>query len=103
VYEGDRLLGLAWRACPNRRDVVLGGQDVAGGAPVYYHPVPAPGRTIAEVVRALRGIEAAHPELVVVAQDGDLGATPAEAVGRFAADLRFRPRRALAAPRPRPR
>ena len=101
LYEGDRLLGLVWRASPGRRALVLGGRDVAYETPVYYHPVAAPGRTIAEVVRALRGIEVDHREIVVVAQEPDVGGT--EAVDRFAADLRFKPKRGLAAPRPRPR
>ena len=102
VYEGDRLLGVVWRACPGRREVVLGGRDVAAKAPVYYHPVAAPGRTMGDVVLALASIEAGRPDLVLVAQGADVGAHARE-LGRFAADLRFKPTRALAAPRPRPR
>jgi len=102
VYDGDRLVGVAWRACPGRREVVLGGRDVAADAPVYYHPVAAPGRTMDDVVRALASIEAGRSELVLVAQGADLG-EDVRALGRFAADLRFKPTRALAAPRPRPR
>jgi CelD/BcsL family acetyltransferase involved in cellulose biosynthesis len=102
VYDGERLLGVAWRASAGRREVVLGGRDVAADGPVYYHPVAAPGRTMDDVVRALASIEAGRPDVVLVAQGADLG-TQARELGRFAADLRFKPTRALAAPRPRPR
>jgi hypothetical protein len=68
LYAGACPLGVVWRAAPARRSVVTGGRDV-GAAEVYYHPVPAAGRAVGDVVRALADIADGPAEFVLVTRE----------------------------------
>jgi len=68
LYAGASPLGVVWRAASARRSLVTGGRDV-GAAEVYYHPVPAAGRAVGDVVRALADIADGPAEFVLVARE----------------------------------
>jgi CelD/BcsL family acetyltransferase involved in cellulose biosynthesis len=94
LFRDDRLLGVAWRADPARHGLVTGGVALQEDDVVFYHPVADPGSTVAEMMTALAQLAAPKRAVVVVSGSSSPGA-PAEHLGTFAADQRFRP----AAPR----
>lgn len=54
IQEGDRWIGLAWRAAARRAPVVSHGAASENPAlVVYYHPIPMPGATLEQVVTKL--------------------------------------------------
>jgi CelD/BcsL family acetyltransferase involved in cellulose biosynthesis/ribosomal protein S18 acetylase RimI-like enzyme len=96
-YRGDRALaierdggalGAVWEAAPPRWSTVIGGGLEGSDGSVYYHPVVAPGRSLAQVVPAFLGARR-----VVMVTSTRLSQTELREAFRFSADFRFRARR----------
>lgn len=88
LFRSETLLGVAWRADHKRRSLTTGGVALPDGDTVFYHPVVAPGSTLAEVITALADL--AVPQAAVVVGHEQLPGTFAEQLGTFVADHRFR-------------
>jgi hypothetical protein len=97
VRKGERVIGVAWRCCPGRRGLVLGGHADDGAAPVYYQPTPTGTSSLEDVIRALAHVAHDGENMLVVVPETPLPTTIGEAVTSFAADTRFaRPNARLA-------
>jgi CelD/BcsL family acetyltransferase involved in cellulose biosynthesis len=89
LFSGDRLLGVTWRAEPGRRAVITDGAALQDDDVVFYHPVAAPGSTLTQMMTALADLAAPQSAVVVVCEPHPPGA-PAQHLGTFVADHRFR-------------
>ncbi len=89
VRDGDRLIGVAWRACTARRALIASDEAITKSKEViWYHPVAAEGIHLETLVLAL-GKEAS---CIVVSGRALESGDRIQQLGRFPADLAFKRR-----------
>jgi CelD/BcsL family acetyltransferase involved in cellulose biosynthesis len=88
LLDGERLLGVAWRAGREQAATVAGGVTLDRDDVVFYHPVPPPGATLDELMNALADVAA--PGAAVVVTRERVCESVAMHLGRFLADDGFR-------------
>jgi hypothetical protein len=88
LFDGEALLGIAWRAGRGQEPPVTGDVVLGDDEAVFYHPVPAPGRSNEDTARALADVAAPCP-VVVVTRDR-LSDAVATHLGMVVVDDRFR-------------
>ena len=88
LTDGDKLLGVAWRAGGEQVAMVSGGIALDRDDTLFYHPVPAPGSTLHELASAMADVAAPSAAVVVARQR--LSERVATELGSFVADDQFR-------------